>query len=612
MIQFFAKSTKNLVSYLLCFFFIGTALQAQSKEVPNALAVRYLMNNYNYQLPADGVDLFNLDNSNIGLEFEYFRYLNDAFDFSVPIRITTAEILPANGGTSSESLGVLALDLQMNYNIYKGDIFRPRLYAGLGGQLIDFEDMELDIPLGVGLNFNLKNNALLSATFAYHLSNDDRLDLFKIGLGLRFAIDDYERPAVPVNKDRDGDGILDTEDLCPDVPGIVTLNGCPDTDGDGITDASDNCPETAGIAEFEGCPDTDKDGLMDSEDKCPEEAGLVDNEGCPITDRDGDGVEDAQDACPDEIGTIANKGCPEKSLVITAKDKITNEVLPNTAISLLNSAGQTVTTGTTNSLGVVEFANVQPGDYTIAGKLYDLALESIQISASEFNAATAVQKTVYYNDPNFIVQGKAFFCNSPKPLPGVTLNLKNKADNFLKTTISDANGQFVFNLSERGTYELYAKKESFLSQFLDLDVSKYDRSKSVFVRLEVCAEEVECGDAIRLNNILYGSNQSFIREDAKPDLNKVVQFMRDNADAKIELSAHTDSKGKASYNLSLSERRARAAADYIIGQGVATSRVIAKGYGEAKLSNRCADGVKCSDAEHQINRRTEFKVICPK
>lgn len=181
----------------------------------------------------------------------------------------------------------------------------------------------------------------------------------------------------------------------------------------------------------------------------------------------------------------------------------------------------------------------------------------------------------------------------------------------MKSTISEDNGQFVFHLDERATYQLYAKKASFLSQVVDVDANNYDRAKSVFVRLEVCADEVECGTAIRLDNILYDSNSSAIRSDAMPDLNKVVRFLEDNADAKIELSSHTDSTGGAPYNMSLSQRRAQAAADYIIAQGIAASRVIGKGYGETKLLNRCGDGVNCSAAEHQVNRRTEFKVICP-
>jgi outer membrane protein OmpA-like peptidoglycan-associated protein len=384
--------------------------------------------------------------------------------------------------------------------------------------------------------------------------------------------------------DRDGDGIVDREDLCPDEACIPALNGCPDQDGDGIADGSDQCPT---------------------------EAGPADNDGCPITDRDGDGVDDEQDACPDIAGTIANQGCPEKSVVITAKDKITDEVLPNTEVVLRDNNGQIAKTGTTNSLGVIEFSNVQPRDYTVEGLLYEIALEAAKIEVAAFNSPDPVQKTIYYNDPNFIVQGKVFYCNTPNPLPGVTLNLKNNADNFLKTTISDQTGVFIFHLSNRATYELYAKKESFLSQVVDVDANNYDRSKSVFVRLEVCAEEVECGEDIRLNNILYDSNSAAIRPDAMPDLNKVVQFMKDNPDATIELSSHTDSRGQATYNLNLSDRRARAAADYIIAQGISAARVIGKGYGESQLLNRCADGVSCSDGEHQLNRRTQFKVICP-
>ncbi len=597
-------------SFMLTVLF-SISLQAQSKEAPNALAIRYVTTNYEW--PLDNVGLSDLGEFGGGFEFEYFRYLSEAFDFSIPIRLVPVQLPQAPDGARFRQSGTISLDFLANFNLYKGKVFRPRLFAGFGGNWIDVEDnIALDIPLGLGLNFNLSPNAALSTTFAYHVSNEDLRDYVKVGIGFRLAMNEVEEPEPePVILDRDGDGIIDAEDLCPDVPGIVALNGCPDKDGDGITDASDKCPDIAGIAKFEGCPDTDGDGIMDSEDKCPEQAGPVANEGCPITDRDGDGVEDLEDQCPDVIGTVGNNGCPEKPLIIVAKDKITGEVLPNTEIVLLNSSGQITKTGTTNSLGIVELANVSPGDYSIEGKLYDIALEPGQIKTSDFNSSESVQKTIYYNDPNFIVQGKVFYCNSPNPLPGVTLNLKNNADNFMKSTVSDGSGQYIFHLSSRATYELYATKKSFLSQVVKVDAKDYDRSKSVFVRLEICAEEVECGESIRLNNILYDSNSSYIREDSKPDLNKVVQFMKDNADAKVELSSHTDSQGTAAYNETLSQKRAKSAADYITGQGIAASRIIARGYGESKLLNKCADGVRCSAAEHQVNRRTEFKVICP-
>ncbi|MCB0638069.1 MAG: OmpA family protein [Lewinella sp.] len=596
-----------LVSLMVVSLLAITSLQAQSQGAPDAFAFRYITNNH--QWPLDNGGGFDVEDFKVGgLEFEYFRYLSDYFDLSFPLRFTAAQHpQDALGATTRQSFNI-GLDALLNFNLYKGEVFRPRLFAGLGGLMFGTDELSLDVPMGLGLNFYLGNNTSLSTTFAYHFSNIDWRDHFKLGIGFRIGIEDYT-PPEPVVLDRDGDGILDTEDLCPDTPGIAALNGCPDRDGDGITDASDKCPDTPGIAQFEGCPDTDGDGIADASDKCPDTPGIAQFEGCP--DTDGDGIADAQDNCPNDPGPASNQGCPEQSLIVTAKDKITGEVLPNTEVSLVNSSGQVVRTGTTNAMGVVEFANVAPADYTVRGSLYEMALEPAQVRASAFSSAEPVQATVLYDDPNFIVQGKVFYCNSPNPLPSVTLNLKNNADNFMKTTISDATGAFIFHLSQRATYQLYAKKESFLSQVVDVDANEYDRTKSVFVKLEVCAEEVRCGEAVRLNNILYDLGSAAIRADAMPDLNKVVQFLNDNPDATIELSSHTDSRGSASSNLSLSQRRAQSAADYIVAQGIAAERVVGKGYGETQLLNNCADGVRCSEADHQVNRRTEFKVICP-
>ena len=119
-------------------------------------------------------------------------------------------------------------------------------------------------------------------------------------------------PPVPVVLDRDGDGVMDLDDKCPDVAGSVSLMGCPDRDGDGIADADDKCPDAAGTAKYEGCPvpDTDGDGVNDEMDKCPSVAGLAKYEGCPIPDKDSDGVNDEVDKCPTRAGDASNQGCP--------------------------------------------------------------------------------------------------------------------------------------------------------------------------------------------------------------------------------------------------------------------------------------------------------------
>jgi OmpA-OmpF porin, OOP family len=110
--------------------------------------------------------------------------------------------------------------------------------------------------------------------------------------------------------DRDRDGVLDDVDRCPDKTGIIALEGCPDRDQDGIADHSDQCPDDAGTKEHSGCPDSDGDGIIDQKDKCPKVTGVPDFAGCP--DSDGDGIEDAKDDCKEDPGPVATNGCPDE------------------------------------------------------------------------------------------------------------------------------------------------------------------------------------------------------------------------------------------------------------------------------------------------------------
>jgi hypothetical protein len=130
--------------------------------------------------------------------------------------------------------------------------------------------------------------------------------------------------------DRDGDGVLDANDACPDQPGWALTQGCPDRDGDGVVDAQDACPDEAGSAASDGCPqpaegDRDGDGVADDADASPDEAGSAALEGRPLAaepepspaeppapppDADGDGVSDDRDLCPDAPGPADAGGCP--------------------------------------------------------------------------------------------------------------------------------------------------------------------------------------------------------------------------------------------------------------------------------------------------------------
>lgn len=130
--------------------------------------------------------------------------------------------------------------------------------------------------------------------------------------------------------DTDKDGILDREDECPEVFGLIQFNGCPDSDGDGVRESLDECPLEFGTAELKGCPDKDNDGVADKNDECPNTKGSKNTRGCP--DRDNDGIPDKFDVCPDTPGSIYNKGCPwkdtDKDGVLDKDDKCPNQLGP--------------------------------------------------------------------------------------------------------------------------------------------------------------------------------------------------------------------------------------------------------------------------------------------
>ena len=114
---------------------------------------------------------------------------------------------------------------------------------------------------------------------------------------------------------------------------------------------------------------------------------------------------------------------------------------------------------------------------------------------------------------------------------------------------------------------------------------------------------------IDLNLVLFNWDKWEIKGEGKRVLDEVITYMKEVTDVRVELSAHTDSHGSAEYNLDLSQRRAQSCVDYMVANGVPAGRLVATGYGEQQLKNRCVDGVYCTKDEHQVNRRVELKIL---
>jgi outer membrane protein OmpA-like peptidoglycan-associated protein len=116
-------------------------------------------------------------------------------------------------------------------------------------------------------------------------------------------------------------------------------------------------------------------------------------------------------------------------------------------------------------------------------------------------------------------------------------------------------------------------------------------------------------DVIKIDNIYFDYNKATITKESFPILAIISEYLQKNDKIKVELSAHTDSRGSSSYNLTLSDKRAKSVVKHLIESGIAKARLVGRGYGEKRIVNKCKNNVKCTEEEHQENRRVEMKVL---
>lgn len=294
---------------------------------------------------------------------------------------------------------------------------------------------------------------------------------------------------------------------------------------------------------------------------------------------------------------------------VKVKDKPSGGIIPNADVALIDSKGVVVSTAKSDAFGMVKFEGVKPGNYTTKAMVYGKSTTIESISKAEF-ASPVISKEVLYEDLEFILIGTAKNIDTKKPISEVLVSLEDKTNKGIKQATTPANGGFDFRLAQESDYQVYGSKGNLFTNTSYASTKGLKRSQTLFVELELGMQD-PCGKNITLNNIYYDLDKYFIREEAKPDLDRVVEFMKNNPDVMIELSSHTDCRASDSYNQTLSQNRANAAVDYIVSQGASRAKITGVGYGESRLLNRCADGVTCSEEEHQVNRRTEVKVICP-
>lgn len=211
-------------------------------------------------------------------------------------------------------------------------------------------------------------------------------------------------------------------------------------------------------------------------------------------------------------------------------------------------------------------------------------------------------------DKFFAVEGQVVMKDSGAPLENIEIVLVNKATGKETATASASDGSFKFDLEKNTDYIVRGDLEKYYSRQQG-EISTKGALESTVYNVKFEVEKGEEAFLVRLNNIYYDFDKYNIRKDAEPELNKVLNFMSTTPNVKVEMRSHTDSRGKADYNMALSQRRAISAEKYLMNKGADSTRLSVQGFGETQLLNKCADGVKCTKEEHQLNRRTEFKVV---
>ena len=288
-------------------------------------------------------------------------------------------------------------------------------------------------------------------------------------------------------------------------------------------------------------------------------------------------------------------------IILTACDK---KPIENAQIEIKNKLNQTATTLTTDKEGKVLLKPRLKDEFEISysGNNIYSASKSFPFSANS-EGKFIINLESNYSKSN---QTVTVVDENGKPLVGSLIQIKSTDNRVIKTnTNQDGVYSWSRTSNESVLTEIICNTVSYEDQIIKLEGNDCNVPQNYRVTMRKMSEE----KFVKLDLILYDFDQYFLREASEKELDKLVQYMKERPELVVELSSHTDCRGTDSYNEVLSQNRAQSCVDYIITKGISKDHILAKGYGEKQLTNKCSDGVSCTDDEHQANRRTELRFV---
>ena len=189
-------------------------------------------------------------------------------------------------------------------------------------------------------------------------------------------------------------------------------------------------------------------------------------------------------------------------------------------------------------------------------------------------------------------------------LSKATVSLINIDGKILERYQTKEDGYYEFKIDCEKTYTILAEKPIYRPDKIEFETSAINQEET---EIDLSLKPLIIDNEIVINPIFFDFDKSNIRPDAAYELENIVAVMREHPKMVIKIESHTDSRGNDSYNMKLSDRRAKSTRDYLFSRGIAKDRIqSAIGYGESQILNRCKNGVKCTDEEHEENRRSKF------
>lgn len=294
-------------------------------------------------------------------------------------------------------------------------------------------------------------------------------------------------------------------------------------------------------------------------------------------------------------------------LIVDVYEKYQNlEALANQDVTIKNMTTQESEVVQTNDQGQLTASIKINNEYRIYTQKEEfILLKEASLSTEDIKRDTTFKRELVLKPTTMIIHVRVVEKGNGKIIPMATITISDYNLGTDTTLITNDEGIISLVVDRNKVLWAHGAKKGFIDG--DISFNTTNENDKVF-DIELALSPIRKGEKFKLENIFYDLNKSTLREKSMKSLDKLADFLLKN-DLKIELSAHTDSRGSNSYNQRLSQARAQSCVNYLKKKGVLSKNIRAKGYGEYKLINRCKNGVKCSEEEHQENRRTEVQIL---